>query len=771
MSAGAVRAGEAFVEIGARDRTQKVLRSAEKRLRSFGNTASSIGRGLAGIGTAGGVAIAGATSMLAGFDRQMAQVAAKTGATGSALDQLREKAKVLGSTTAFSASQAAEGMQFLAQAGFDAKQIMAAIPDVLNLAAAGGVELGMAADIASDVGTAFGLAADEIGRVADVMAVTASKSNTSVELLGETFKYVAPVAKAAGQSIEEVSAAAGLLGNSGIKGSQAGTDLKNVLVALANQDTGDRLAEMGVAITDATGKIRPLLDIMRDYGAATSDMSQQERLSNAMSIFGKISGKSALTLMNAGEQVEVLREQMYSASGAAERMAAVMQEGIHGSLIAAMSAAQGLAIEFGEALKPALMGIINAGTNVLRWATEFIKENRGVAIAIGVAAAAAGVLGAALMAVGAVIGAVASAVGVVSAALASPFLGPVLAAASAVGLLAYKLITSVAIFGSIIASSETLSGAFMAVVGVFKELGSTAIRTVSGIASALMSGNITKAAKILWAGLKLTFWTGVKAVLDGFMHLPRFMINVITGLTGWIWKVFTGTFSAIARGLTALATGSVSGLKSAIGMIQSTLAGEAPNFSISPTVNKDAAREELDSLLAEYKRKEPEEEKPATKKPAPNPYEQLSKQFSAQAGLPPHVTKALSNPAAYRQFGGEIPSVPAGPSVADMNRMREQMRARMQKALQQRMKQQDHMLGKSVTDKIDPDAGPKLDAAAERGGESIRGTTNAAAAALAAFTGDNNGNRIAKASEEQVAILREINDRDQERGEGGTMLI
>lgn len=390
-------ANDVTIDIGAKNLASAVLDRVKRDVKGLGTVTKRVSAGVVGglksmASAFGGLKIAAAAATagfglavrtFANFDQGMAQVSAVTGAAGKELDALRDKAKEMGSSTQFSASQAAEAMKFLGMAGYDTQQIIEGIGPTLSLAAAGALELGQAADIASDVSSAFGLAAKDIGRVADVLATTATSANTTVEMLGETFQFAAPVAKAASQSIEEVSVAAGILGNSGIKASSAGTDLKNVMIALSKQDTADKIKALGVQITDATGEMRPMLDVMRDFGSVTSSMTGPDRLATAIDIFGKISGKSALILSDAGDQVEKLRGKMDAAEGSAKRMADVMQNNLGGVWTRMKSALEGLAIELVEGLSPALTDIGGMITDKFSSMATFLEENKSAVSEFG----------------------------------------------------------------------------------------------------------------------------------------------------------------------------------------------------------------------------------------------------------------------------------------------------------------------------------------------------------------------------------------------------
>ncbi|MDM4014681.1 phage tail tape measure protein [Roseiconus lacunae] len=398
-------ANDINIDIGARNKASAVFTKVSKDAGSFSRSITGMGGVVVGaaekatkafitMGTAATIAGAAAATAFsfqkfAAFDAGMAHVAAITGAAGVELELLSEKAQDLGAKTQFSATQAAEGMKFLGMAGFDTKQILEGIGPTLDLAAAGAMELGMAADIASDVASAFGLTADEIQRVADVLAKTATSSNTTVEMMGEAFTEVAPMAKAAGQTIEEASTALGLLANSGIKASKAGTGLKNAFVAITNEDTAQKIRDMGVAIVDTNDEIRPFLDIMGDLGDRFERMSEADRTAKAFDIFGKIGGNAALVLAGAGDQVDILRDKIENSKGSAEEMAAAMNDSLPGSLLRFGSAAEGAGIAFFEGFGKPVREAIDQTSEGLLGLREWFKENRKVTFEFGLAAKAA----------------------------------------------------------------------------------------------------------------------------------------------------------------------------------------------------------------------------------------------------------------------------------------------------------------------------------------------------------------------------------------------
>ncbi|KAA5540273.1 phage tail tape measure protein [Roseiconus nitratireducens] len=382
-------ANDITIDIGAKNKASRVMDKVSRDVKGLGGKIGGFARsakgalaevaaGFGGVRVAAVAAAAGvglSIRTFAQFDGAMAQVAAISGATGNQLDSLRDKAKELGSTTQFSASQAAEGMKFLGQAGYSTNEILEGIGPTLSLAAAGALELGQAADIASDVSSAFGLAATDIGRVADVLAVTATSANTNVEMMGETFKYAAPLAKAAGQSLEEMSAAAGLLGNSGIKATVAGTDLKNILEELASSKVSKAFKAMDVTVTDATGNIRPMLDLLNEFGNRTSNLPGAERLELFADLFGR-SAKSAIVLADAGGgAIDELRSKMQSATGTADRMAGIMQNSLAGVGTRIKSALEGLSISMIDGVSKSLSKVGGMITDKLGESTRFFDEH------------------------------------------------------------------------------------------------------------------------------------------------------------------------------------------------------------------------------------------------------------------------------------------------------------------------------------------------------------------------------------------------------------
>ena len=292
------------------------------------------------------------------FEAGMSQVAAISGATSAELEKLTEKAKALGASTKFTATQVAEAMNYMAMAGWNAEQMLSGIDGVMNLAAASGGDLAQTSDIVTDAITAFGLKAEDVGHFADVLAAASANANTNVSMMGETFSYCAPIAGALGFSIEDVSEAIGLMANSGVKSSMAGTALRTLFTKLSDdiKITGQNLGEVTIQTSNADGSMRSLKNIVTDMRAAFSQLSESEKSSAAESIAGKYAMTGLLTLMNAGsEDVDKLRGAIENCDGATSDMAETMQNNAAGAVTIMQSALEGLGIavydKFGDKLK------------------------------------------------------------------------------------------------------------------------------------------------------------------------------------------------------------------------------------------------------------------------------------------------------------------------------------------------------------------------------------------------------------------------------------
>ena len=341
---------------------QKIAATGEK-LQDVGGRIEGVGKKLMPVSAAvTGIGVA-SVKTAADFESGMSKVAAISGAAGDDLDALSKKAREMGAKTKFSASEAASAMEYMAMAGWKTEDMLSGIEGVMNLAAASGEDLAATSDIVTDALTAFGLTAQDSGHFADVLAAASSNANTNVSMMGETFKYCAPIAGALGFSVEDTAEAIGLMANAGIKGSQAGTALRTIMNNLSGEVKicGENIGEVEIATTNADGSMRELSDILSDCRDAFAGLSESEKVAAAESLVGKNAMSGFLALMNAGEaDINKLSGAIENCDGTAQKMADTMNDNLEGQLTILKSQLQELAISFGEILLPAIKNIVGA---------------------------------------------------------------------------------------------------------------------------------------------------------------------------------------------------------------------------------------------------------------------------------------------------------------------------------------------------------------------------------------------------------------------------
>lgn len=364
------------------DRVTKNAAASNKKLgSSFGNVnkgATSALRSITSLASAFGVGFGAATitkSLIttgASFDTAMSKVEAVTGASADQMALLRDQAKMLGESTVFSASEAADAMGFLGMAGFKTEDIIASMPGLLDLAAAGALDLGQAADIASNIMTGFNKQASEMGHISDVLAKSAASANTDVTQMGNAMSYVAPLASSMGISMEEVAAAVGMLSDAGIQGERAGTALRGIIAQLSNPtgQTAKMLDKIGLSADAVNPKFNSLTDIIDNLTKANFAAA------DSMELVGVEAGPGLAALMTAGSNklVEFTKE-LENADGAAKTMAGIMNDNLGGSFKALKSAIEGVSIEIYEQLEPSLRDAITGMTeNVKKFKAWFEKS-------------------------------------------------------------------------------------------------------------------------------------------------------------------------------------------------------------------------------------------------------------------------------------------------------------------------------------------------------------------------------------------------------------
>ena len=302
------------------------------------------------------------------FEAEMSKVSAISGATGDELSSLTDKAKEMGAKTKFSATESAQAMEYMAMAGWKTADMLNGIEGIMNLAAASGENLATTSDIVTDALTAFGLSAQDSTHFADVLAAASSNANTNVSMMGETFKYVAPVAGALGFSVEDCGVAIGLMANSGIKAGQAGTSLRQMLSRLTKptKEVQTAMNTLGLSLTDSVGNVKSLDTVMSDLRSGFSGLSKAEQTQIATSLAGQEAMSGLLAIVNASdEDFNKLKDSIYNADGAAAEMAATMQDNLAGQITILKSGLEGLGISIYESVEVPLKNLASVGVKAI----------------------------------------------------------------------------------------------------------------------------------------------------------------------------------------------------------------------------------------------------------------------------------------------------------------------------------------------------------------------------------------------------------------------
>ena len=514
---------------------QKISATGEK-LQTVGSNIESAGKKLlpvTGAVTALGTA---AVKTAADFDSAMSQVAAVSGATGSDLEALRDKAREMGAKTKFSASEAAEAMNYMAMAGWKTGDMLDGIEGIMNLAAASGEDLATTSDIVTDALTALGLSAADSGHFADILAAASSNANTNVSMMGETFKYCAPVAGALGFTAEDTAEAIGLMANAGIKSSQAGTAMRTMLTNLTGEIkfSGAAFGEMTVQTTNADGSMRSLGDILADCRVAFSQMSESERSANAEALVGKNAMSGFLAVMNAApSDIEKLNSAITNCDGTAEKMATTMQDNLEGQLTILKSQLEELAISFGELLMPAIRTIVGWIQKFVDWLNSMGEGTKKVVMTVALLAAA---------------------------------LGPVL-------IVIGKVVSAI---GTIMTIVPKIAGAINVVKGAFAALNVTMLANPITLIIAAIAA-LVAAFIYLWNNCEgfrqfwINLWEGIKqAVTTAWNAITSFLSTAwesILGIAQTVWGAISGFFATLWEGIIGVFTAawtSISGVMTTI---------------------------------------------------------------------------------------------------------------------------------------------------------------------------------------------------------------
>ena len=519
--------GTALAKLG---QAGEMLENAGGKIADVGKTLTThVTVPIAAAGTA-------AVKTAADFDAAMSKVAAVSGATGEDLDALRDKAREMGAKTKFSASEAADAMNYMAMAGWKTGDMLEGIEGIMNLAAASGEDLATTSDIVTDALTAFGMSADDSSHFADVLAAASSNANTNVSMMGETFKYCAPVAGALGFSCEDTAQAIGLMANSGIKSTQAGTALRTIMNTLAGdvKICGDSIGEVEIATTNADGSMRDLNDILADCRSAFSQLSESEQASAAQALVGKNAMSGFLALMNAAPSdiqklegaISTCSDEIDGYNGVTAKMAAVMQDNLGGQLTILKSQLQELAISFGEILMPAIRSIVSRIQGLIDKFNALSPATKETIVKVALVAAA---------------------------------LGPLLVVVGKTMVGVGKLMQFISNLPTIIAGAKAAFSSFGAVIGGISAPVVAVIAVVAALVAAfvhLWKTNDEFRAKItaIWEQIKSIFSGFCQGIVDrinalgfDFKNITEVIKAVWDGLCKFLKPIFEGQFQQIAN--------------------------------------------------------------------------------------------------------------------------------------------------------------------------------------------------------------------------------
>ena len=564
-----------------------------QKMESVGNSIAVGGKSMMPLTLAiGGVGTA-AVKTAADFDAGMSQVAAISGATGDDLEALRDKAREMGSKTKFSASEAASAMEYMAMAGWKTGDMLGGIEGIMNLAAASGEDLATTSDIVTDALTAFGLSAEDSGHFADILAAASSNANTNVSMMGETFKYCAPIAGALGFSAEDTAEAIGLMANAGIKSTQAGTALRTIMNNLTGEVkiSGKAIGDVTIATTNADGSMRDLSDILADCRTAFSGLSESEKAQAAETLVGKNAMSGFLALMNAApEDIDKLSNAIDNCDGTAESMAATMQDNLAGQLTILKSQLEELAISFGEILMPAIRSIVSHIQGFIDKLNGMDESQKKAIITIGLVVAAIGPL---LVIIGTVISKIGVAMqGFVK--LAGAF-NKIKAAASAgtgifgklgaaIGGVSAPVLAVVAVIAVLVAAFvhlwNTNEGFREAILGTWEKIKTTVSNFVEGIRERLAAlgisfSDIAETIKAIWNGLCAVLAPIFEGAFNAIANVLQTVLGVITGILDVFIGLFTGNWEQVWTGVKEIFSSIWEGIKGAFQNAIDTIRGIA----------------------------------------------------------------------------------------------------------------------------------------------------------------------------------------------------
>ena len=566
----------AFAKIGA---AGEVMQNVGDKISGAGEKLLPVTAGITALGTV-------AVKTGADFDAAMSKVAAVSGATGDDLEALRAKAREMGSQTKFSASEAAEAMNYMAMAGWKTEDMLSGIEGVMNLAAASGEDLATTSDIVTDALTAFGLTAADSAHFADVLAAASSNANTNVSMMGETFKYAAPVAGSLGFSVEDTAEAIGLMANAGIKSTQAGTSLRSIMTALAGdvKFCGESIGEVEIQTTNADGSMRELSDILADCRIAFSGLSESEQASAAQALVGKNAMSGFLALMNAAPaDIDKLSGAISNCDGTSLSMAETMQDNLAGQLTILKSQLEELAISFSDILMPAIRSIVSHIQGLVDKLNQLDPQTKETIVKIALVAAALGpmliVLGKTISGIGSVLSLVSKAPAAIGAVK-----GGITAVTGALGVSMGTILAVVAAIAALVAAFmhlwKTNENFKNNILGIWEQIKSIFSGLTQGITDRINAlgfnfESFTDMLKAAWNALCNLLSPVFEGVFQNIANIFSEISGIILGLLDVFIGLFTGNWSQLWNGVKGIFTSIWNFIVSTFTNILNTLKGIA----------------------------------------------------------------------------------------------------------------------------------------------------------------------------------------------------
>lgn len=507
----------------------------------------------------------------ADFEAAMSEVGAISGATGADFIALQDKAKQMGETTKYSASESAEALKYMAMAGWKTEDMLDGLDGVLNLAAASGADLGTTSDIVTDALTAMGYSAGDAGRLADVMAAASSNANTNVEMMGETFKYAGAMAGTMGYSMEDTALAIGLMANSGIKGSMAGTSLNAIISRLATNTSGatECINELGVEFYNADGTARDFGDVMAELREATKGLTTEQKAEIASTVAGEEAKKGLLAILNAtSKDYDKLSLAIRNSSGSAKEMADMMNNNLSGQLTLLKSQLEGLAIQFITLVMPYLKQAVEWLSKLCDWISGLDDGTKKMIITVAAVLAAA---------------------------------GPVL-------IFVGKMATGI---GSVISIGSKLIGGITTLIPVISSISAPVALVIAGIAALVAIGvalyknwdTIKEKAGKAWDAIKETVGNRIDGIKGFFSGLGDFFKNNWQGILLFIVNPIAGGLKLAydnCEGFREKVDGTLEKIKGSFNNFGNKVSDGIQNFKENVVSKfqelKDRAEEKIDSL-------------------------------------------------------------------------------------------------------------------------------------------------------------------------------